>query len=63
MTRRGLARADALWLMRFGVAEVARQLAASETDPRVARRLREAAAAFEAGVSRDDALAMRADHE
>jgi hypothetical protein len=51
--------AVALWVMRWGLAEMVRQLADLEPDPRVTRRLREAAAAFEAGVSRTDALAMR----
>lgn len=43
---------------RHELAEMVRAYAGAESDPRVIRRLREAAAAFEAGVSRRDAKSM-----
>lgn len=47
--------AEALYLIRHEIAEFTRRVAGAEPDPRVARRLREIAAAFEAGQAKTEA--------
>lgn len=44
--------AELLWHFRHEFSELLREVADAEADPRVARRLREIGACFEAGISR-----------
>lgn len=41
-----------LWEWRHQIADIVREVADAEADPRVAQRLREIGARFEAGISR-----------
>jgi hypothetical protein len=50
---------EAMAELRHGLADLLREEAGAEADPRVARRLREVAATFEVGLSRVDRADQR----